>query len=262
MTGFAELHHRPTPLLLPNAWDVPTVLGFVDAGYPAIGTTSFGIAASLGHPDAGRLTRDATLALVRAVAGIPTHLSVDVEDGYADDPGEVADHIAELAAAGAVGINLEDSSNEALIDPGVAAAKITAVKQAVPDVFVNARIDTYWLDQHDTPADTLERAARYVDAGADGVFVPGTADADVIAELAATIPVPLNVLAAPGRSLDELAELGVRRVSTGSLPYRAALRTALDAVAAIRDVAVVPAALPYADLQARLAAFHEGTRVR
>lgn len=260
MTSFSELHHQPTPLLLPNGWDVPSILAFLDAGYPAIGTTSFGIAASLGRPDAERVTREANLALLRAVSTIPVPLSIDIEDGYTDDPAQAGDHVAELAAAGAAGINIEDSTGEALIAPDTAAAKIAAVKQAAPAVFLNARVDTYWLGQDATYQATLERANRYAEAGADGVFVPGTADTELIARLAAALPVPLNVLAVPGRSLDELAQLGVHRVSTGSLPYRAALRSALDTVAAFRDTTPAPAALPYPELQARLTAFRHQAR--
>ena len=100
---------------------------------------------------------------------------------------------------------------------------------------MNARVDTYWLGQDATVEATVDRASAYVEAGADGVFVPGLAEPDVLRELTAAIPVPVNVLAVPGRSLAELAELGVRRVSTGSLPYRAALAVAVEAAAAVRD---------------------------
>jgi 2-methylisocitrate lyase-like PEP mutase family enzyme len=251
---FRELHHGDRPLVLPNAWDVPSALAFLEAGFEAIGTTSFGVASSLGRPDGGRSTRDANLALARALAPLPCHISMDIEDGYADDAEQVAEYVGELdkAGGGIAGINIEDSSAEHLISPEAHAAKVAAVRNRCPDVFVNARVDTYWLGEDDTVEATLARAALYVDAGADGVFVPGASDPAVLRELTSNIPVPLNVLVIPALSLGELAELGVRRVSTGSLPYRAAIHAAAQVADAVRNGDPVPAAAPYPDLQARL----------
>lgn len=247
---FRDLHRGPRPLVLPNAWDVPSALAFADAGFEAIGTTSFGVASGLGRPDGGRATKDANLALARALSGLAVHLSVDVEDGYSDDPAEVAEYVARL---GVVGVNLEDSTAERLVAPQAHAAKVAAVKDRCPDVFVNARVDTYWLGTEAEVPATLERAAAYVRAGADGVFVPGATDPEVLRELAAGIPVPLNVLVVPDLTLDDLAGLGVRRVSTGSLPYRAAVHAATAVAAAVRDGRTdLPGAVPYKELQARL----------
>ncbi|GII84502.1 hypothetical protein Ssi03_24920 [Sphaerisporangium siamense] len=249
---FRELHHGDRPLILPNAWDVPSALAFLDAGFPAIGTTSFGVAAGLGRPDGERATARAGLALARALARLPCPVSVDIEDGYADDPGQVAAYAAELVSAGVAGVNIEDSGTEGLVAPAAHAAKVAAIKRRCPGLFVNARVDTYWLGEDATVGATLDRAAAYVAAGADGIFVPGAAEPSVIAALAEGIPVPLNVLAVPGLSAGETARLGVRRVSTGSLPYRAALDAAVGAATAVRDGRAVPAATPYADAQARL----------
>ena len=178
---FRDLHDGALPLLLPNAWDVASALAFAEAGFPAIGTTSFGVAASGGEPDGGRTSRDATLALARRLTALPCHVSADVEDGYDDDPGRVADYVAELGVAG---INLEDSTGERLVAPAAHAAKVAAVKARVPELFVNARVDTYWLGQDATVAATLARAAAYVEAGADGIFVPGaTEPADLRGDL-------------------------------------------------------------------------------
>ena len=255
MPSFAELHHRDLPLLLPNAWDVPSALAFVEAGFEAVGTTSFGVASSLGRPDGTRATRDANTALARALSTLDCHLSMDVEDGYSDDPDEVAGYVATLPVAG---VNIEDSTAERLVPPAAYAAKVAAVKRRCPGIFVNARVDTYWLKQDATVESTVDRAVRYVEAGADGVFVPGASAPDVLRELTAAIPVPVNVLAMPGRSLAELAGLGIRRVSTGSLPYRAAMHAASEVVLAVRDGRAVPDAVPYADLQARLVSHATG----
>ena len=196
---FADLHHADKPLLLPNAWDVPSALAFLDAGFAAIGTTSFGVA----------------------------------------------------------GVNIEDSTAERLISPQAHAAKVAAVKARTPDVFVNARIDTYWLHQEETVDATLERAYAYVEAGADGVFVPGAGDPEVLRTLTRAIAAPLNTLVIPSLSLDALGALGVRRVSTGSLPYRAAIHAATEAATAVRDGRAIPASAPYAELQARLRRYED-----
>jgi 2-methylisocitrate lyase-like PEP mutase family enzyme len=246
---FADLHHADKPLVLPNAWDVPSALAFLDAGFAAIGTTSFGVASSHGRADGARSTEAANLALARALSHLPCHVSVDIEDGYADEPDAVAAYVARLGVAG---INIEDSTAERLIAPQAHAAKIAAVKARTPDVFVNARVDTYWLQQEETVEATLERARAYVEAGADGVFVPGAGDPEVLRALTRAIAVPLNTLVIPTLSLGELGALGVRRVSTGSLPYRAAIHAATEVAGAVRDGRAIPASAPYADLQARL----------
>ncbi|HKN98185.1 MAG TPA: isocitrate lyase/phosphoenolpyruvate mutase family protein [Pseudonocardiaceae bacterium] len=247
--NFHDLHRAGTPLLLPNAWDVASAVTFADAGFPAVGTTSFGVGATGGHPDGARASRDATAALVHALAALPAHVSADIEDGYADDPDQVAAYVAGLGAAG---INIEDSTGEALIDPAAHAAKITAIKQRTPDVFVNARVDNYWLGQDATVDAVLRRAEIYTAAGADGIFVPGATDPADLRALAAAIPVPVNVLVVPDLTLDELADLGIRRVSTGSLPYRAALDAALGIATAVRDGDKPVAATPYPQVQQRL----------
>ena len=249
---FRELHDGALPLLLPNAWDVASALAFAAAGFPAVGTTSFGVAASAGRPDGGRSTKAATRALVRKLATLPCHVSADVEDGYDDDPERVATYVAELGIAG---INLEDSTAERLIPPEAHAAKVAAIKRRSPALFVNARIDTYWLGQDATVSQTLARAAAYVAAGADGIFVPGATEPDDLRALTAAIPVPVNVLAIPGRSLAQLASLGVRRVSTGSLPYRRAVDAAVEVATALRDDDPLPQATPYTEMQARLVRF-------
>jgi 2-methylisocitrate lyase-like PEP mutase family enzyme len=249
---FRDLHYGQTPLLLPNAWDVGSAIAFADQGFPAVGTTSFGVGAAAGYADGGRASKDATTWLVRALGGLPGYVSADIEDGYSDDPGEVADYVSALGAAG---VNVEDSSAGALIAPERHAAKVGAVKQRAPGVFVNARIDNYWLRQDAAIPAVLERAAAYVAAGADGIFVPGVRAPADLETLAAQIPVPVNVLVVPGLTVTDLARLGIRRVSTGSLPYRAAVDAAVAVANAARDAGELPAATPYPEAQARLARY-------
>ncbi|RAG87504.1 isocitrate lyase/phosphoenolpyruvate mutase family protein [Streptacidiphilus pinicola] len=257
--AFRELHHRPgEPLLLPNAWDHASACALAEAGFAAVGTTSLGVAAAAGLPDGAGRTRGETLRLVRQLAR-PIRsgrllLTVDIEGGFSDDPAEVAALAGELAGAGAVGVNLEDGRADGGLTPApLHAAKIRAVKAAVPWLFVNARTDTHWLRRGDL-AETTSRLAAYQDAGADGVFVPGLAEeGSVVAAVGAT-GLPLNVLAVPGGpSLARLAELGVRRVSLGSLLFRLGLGTAVDAAVRLRAGDALPSApraLDYGAVQA------------
>ncbi|MFD5792598.1 isocitrate lyase/phosphoenolpyruvate mutase family protein [Streptomyces diastatochromogenes] len=230
VTPFAALHHRPgEPLLLPNAWDHASAAALAAHGYPAIGTTSLAVAAAVGLPDGEAATRDHTLRLALTLGSEPYLLSVDAEDGFSEDPDEVAELAHQLWAVGVVGINLEDGLGPATRH----AAKIAAVKAAVPGLFVNARTDTYWLGDGDE-TDTLRRLDAYQQAGADGVFVPGLTDPARIDALVRRVDAPLNILYSPaGPTVPRLADLGVRRVSLGSLLYRRALGAALDAVADI-----------------------------
>lgn len=185
-TSFAALHHRPgEPLLLPNAWDHASAAALAARGFPAIGTTSLAVAAAVGLPDGAAATREHTLRLARTLGPEPYPLSVDAENGFGDDPDEVAELARELWAAGVAGINLEDG----LGPSGRHAAKIAAVKAAVPELFVNARTDTHWSGDGDA-RDTLRRLDAYQEAGADGVFVPGLTDPRGIASLVRHLEAP------------------------------------------------------------------------
>ncbi|WP_217177125.1 isocitrate lyase/phosphoenolpyruvate mutase family protein [Streptomyces sp. AC495_CC817] len=254
LSPFARLHHESVPLLLPNAWDHASAAALAAAGFPAVGTTSLGVAAALGLPDGAAATVGATVALTRRLGSGPFLLSVDAEGGFSDDPEEVAALAVELYEAGAAGINLEDGRPDGTLTPVEAhAAKITAVKAAVPGLFVNARTDTHWLGR--AREETATRLAVYERAGADGVFVPGLADPEAIAALTATLVVPLNILYTPtGPTLPELTALGVRRVSLGSLLYRTALAAAVTTATAVRDGRptdpTIPSRIPsYAEVQ-------------
>ncbi|HXF01454.1 MAG TPA: isocitrate lyase/phosphoenolpyruvate mutase family protein [Arthrobacter sp.] len=258
MATFLELHHMDAPLLLPNAWDVGSALAFVAAGFPAVGTTSFGVAASAGQPDGGGSSKTATAALVAQLVRLPVHLTADIEDGYADDPDQVASFVAELAARGVAGINIEDSKAGHLVEPAVLAGKVAAIKQRTPGVFVNARVDNFWFAEQATVDAVLLRAHAYADAGADGIFVPGLADPEDIRRITAGIGLPVNVLAHPTLTVAELGELGIRRVSSGSLPYRAAVDAAVNVATTLRDGGRVPPATSYWEMQSRLEAFSQG----
>ncbi|MFF7176920.1 isocitrate lyase/phosphoenolpyruvate mutase family protein [Streptomyces sp. NPDC008121] len=217
---FRALHTRHRPLALANVWDVASARITEAAGATAIATTSAGVAWSLGVADGDKLSRDQALAVIaRITAAVGVPVTADIEGGYGDGPAAVAETIARVIDVGVVGVNIEDGTR----DPAGLAARLTAARAAahragVP-LFLNARIDTFLFGLGDPATrlrDTLTRARRYVDAGADGIFVPGVTEPATITELAAAIPVPLNVMAAPGASVHELGTLGAARVSLGS----------------------------------------------
>jgi 2-methylisocitrate lyase-like PEP mutase family enzyme len=227
---FRALHHGDTPLFLPNAWDHASAAALAGAGFRAVGTTSLGVAVAAGKPDAEGATRAETVALARAIAPLAL-VTVDIESGFG---GDVAVLASELLDAGAVGLNLEDAMGT--VEDTV--ERVAAIKAAAPGLFVNARTDTYWLKEEATVGATLRRAAAYLEAGADGIFVPGVSDAATIAELTAGIDAPVNVLFSPGL---DFATLGVARVSTGSLLFRAALGATTAFAEAVRDGRPLPA---------------------
>ncbi|PDP88673.1 PEP phosphonomutase [Glycomyces fuscus] len=238
------LHLRGDPLLLPNAWDHASAAALAAAGFRAVGTTSLGVAAAAGLPDARGLAREETLRLARGLSRLDVPVSVDVEGGFGASPAQVAALAAELERMGIAGINLEDGlADGGLADTGHQRAVIRAVKEAAPSLFLNARTDTRWLPGH--AQQTADRTAAYEEAGADGVFVPGLRDEEEIAALVRALRVPLNILHSPdGPPLRVLAELGVRRVSCGSLLFRAALHGALAAAEAVASGLPLPEGVP------------------
>ncbi|MEV4413852.1 isocitrate lyase/phosphoenolpyruvate mutase family protein [Catellatospora sp. NPDC049609] len=233
MSDFAALHGAGDPLILPNVWDVASARQLAGAGFPALGTTSLGVAAANGLPDGQGVICAETVRLVAAVASLPVCLTADIETGSVEAA-------AAVAAAGAVGVNMEDAMGSATAH----AALIRAVKRHVPGLFVNARTDTYWQRPGDLQ-ETLTRVRLYADAGADGVFVPGLADPADIAAVVAAVDIPVNVLFLPDRhTVAALTDLGVRRISTGSLLFRAALAASVQTARAVRDGLPITAALP------------------
>jgi 2-methylisocitrate lyase-like PEP mutase family enzyme len=222
-----DLHHAPSILVLPNAWDVATAKIFESAGFPAIATTSAGVAAALGYPDGERVPSQEMLAVVARIAhavGVP--VTADMEAGYGDP---VATAKA-VVAAGAVGMNLEDATGkdpEMLVEISAQCAVLREIAALGLPLLVNARTDVFLAQVGDPStrlARTIERLNAYRDAGADSLFAPGVTDAETIARLAREVRGPLNILATPAApSIAELHALGVARVSTGSGPARAAL---------------------------------------
>jgi 2-methylisocitrate lyase-like PEP mutase family enzyme len=237
---FASLHRRATPLLLPNAWDLSSAIVLSNEGFGAIGSTSLGVAVASALADGHGLTRDPTLELAATLCrSVPALITMDIENGFSDRPSEVAEVCRQLEAVGVVGVNVEDGRADGTLREAELHGRIvTAIKEATPQLFVNARIDTHWLRARDsrTVTESLRRASTYVDAGADGIFIPGVEDRDDLDTYVRRIDAPINALFAPaGPTVDELAALGVRRISTGSLLFRAGIGAVISTLRAVRD---------------------------
>lgn len=263
---FHALHRQPGVLAILNAWDAGSARVFEQAGCAAIGTTSAGIAYALGRPDGEALTRaELVEATARIAAATTLPLTADVESGYGATPAAVGETVAEVVAAGAVGVNLEDAAPDgsaslrALEDQ---CARLRAARAAADDagvpLFLNARTDVSWLgvgperERHEL---IVTRARAYAEAGADGLFVPGLSDPDELARVVAATALPVNVLATRTTpSLDELERIGVKRLSVGSGPVRAALdlaaRIALEVLETGNSELMVAGTLTYREANA------------
>ena len=226
--AFAAMHTGGKILVLPNASDVGSAKVVVEAGFPALATSSAGVAWLLGYADGQKISRTDMLFMVgRIAAALEVPVTADMEAGYGTAPEAVAQTVRETIEAGAVGLNIEDGAFEGtgpLIDIGLATERIAAGRAAaeaagVPAV-INARTDVL-LKGGKGPAaidEAIKRANAYRAAGADCLFVPFARDAETIATLAEGIDGPLNILAgAVSPPVPELARLGVARVSIGGL---------------------------------------------
>jgi 2-methylisocitrate lyase-like PEP mutase family enzyme len=232
---FRDLHRGPRTLVLPNIWDVAGARVLEQAGVAAIATTSAGIAFALGYPDGEKISRQEMFAVVARIAPkVNLPVTADAEAGYGDRPDDAAQTARAVIEAGAVGLNLEDGTDDPkqpLADLSLQLEKIAAVREiartmGVPLV-LNARTDVYLLQvgkPEDRFDETVRRLSAYRDAGADCLFAPGVRELQVISRLVRELQHPLNILAGPGSPpISELQKIGVARVSLGSSPMRATL---------------------------------------
>lgn len=243
------MHEPGKLLLLPNAWDLTSARVLERAGFAAIGTTSLATAFGAGVPDGAGVTRDQTLDLATQLGGLDALVTVDVEGGFSEDPVDVAEIVRVLVGSGAVGFNIEDGQQEGTLVPvEVQVDKIRACREANADIFINARVDTYWVGSargDAAAAEVLERARRYVDAGADGIFIPALSDLEQIREFCDAIAVPVNVLYSPsGCTVNELNAALVGRLSTGSYLFRNAASSTVDAIKGIAGGGLPGAGIP------------------
>jgi 2-methylisocitrate lyase-like PEP mutase family enzyme len=265
---FRKMHDGSRILIMPNAWDVASARLLEAAGFSAIATTSAGVNWSLGHPDGEVIGLPTMLEAVRRIAErISVPVTADMVSGFGPAPEDAAETVRGIISAGAVGLNLEDSTGDPLnplVDILLHVEKVQAAREAattagVP-VVINARTDIFLaaVGAPDTRLDhAVRRANAYREAGADCLFVPGVQDTATISHLARSIAGPLNILARPGiPSIPELTALGVARVSVGSGPMLAALgrlrRIAAELLGPGTFAAMTEDTIPYAELNALL----------
>ena len=220
--------HKQHPLILPNAWDAGSARVIEEAGAAAIGTTSAGISWSKGMSDGQSLTRHQMVDAVRAIVeATDLPVSADIESGYGNGaPHDVAETVEAILAAGAVGINLEDApgnKGDLLQSADAQVERIKAARDVAEaagiNLFINARTDVYLagVGEEKTRLDeVIHRSRLYLEAGADGIFVPGLCDLDDIRTLTKSVDAPINIMVGAGSpDIARLAESGVSRVSLG-----------------------------------------------
>jgi 2-methylisocitrate lyase-like PEP mutase family enzyme len=236
--AFRALHGRDRAFVIPNPWDLGSARLLERMGFEALATTSAGFAFSVAMQD-NTVPRDRVMPHVRELAAAtPLPVSVDLGNGFGDEPGVVAETIRQVAAAGAVGGSIEDStgrSDEPLYERGLAIERVraaVAVARALPFPFtLTARAENFLVGRADL-ADVIARLKAYVEAGADVVFAPGLSRIEDVAAVVKAVPLPLNVLAASSGAVwtvDQLSAAGVKRVSVGSAFTRAAYGALLRA---------------------------------
>jgi 2-methylisocitrate lyase-like PEP mutase family enzyme len=244
-----SLHRRGEPLLLPNAWDAATARAVEAAGFPAVATTSGGVAASLGYQDLEDAPADEMFAAAARIArSVHVPVTVDAEAGYGLEATEL---VAALRRVGAAGCNLEESDYTVgrLRDPHRHAEWLGAVRTAATEsdypLVINARIDVFLRgfiggaepgQQQELVPDAVRRAHAYLEAGADCVYPIALWEAEALREFASQVRAPMNVMRLPqAPSLAELAELGVARVSWATLLYRDAMARFEAELASLRE---------------------------
>ncbi|MFG2723287.1 isocitrate lyase/phosphoenolpyruvate mutase family protein [Streptomyces sp. NPDC048416] len=236
VAAFRALHQGRAagdPLILPGPWDAASARVFEEAGFPALATPSAGVSASLGYEDGSTPADEMFAAVARIVRSVSIPVSADIEGGYGLAPKELVDRLLET---GAVGCNLEDSADRVLKDMDRHADWLAEVRaEAGERIFINARVDTY-LRGVPEPAAAIARARAYVAAGADGVY-PFAAPPEHLPEIAAAVPVPVNMAALPDApSPRRLGELGAGRVTFGPGLHKRATHALRDIAREVREL--------------------------
>ena len=258
--AFRKLHESGF-FLIPNPWDVGTARMLRSLGFKALATTSSGLAFSQGLPDADwAVPRDVALEHIRQIASsVDLPINADFESGYAHSPEEIGENVRLCVATGVAGLSIEDASGHAdkpLYDFALAVERIRAAREAVGSsgVLLTARAECFLVNCSDPLRESIRRLTAYAEAGADVLYAPGAVSrAEVEAIVQAVRPKPVNVLVSGSRamSLQELAALGVRRVSTGSALARTAWSGFLHAARVMaRDNSMegLDGAVPFSEL--------------
>lgn len=231
---FFQLHHQEQPLLIGNVWDVMSAKIFEQKGFKAVATSSAALARTMGYEDGEQIPFELMLKMVeRIINNITIPLSVDIEAGFSRSIEGIIENLEKLYELGVVGFNLEDSHrNETryLQCEDDFARIISSIKEYFENknmnMFVNARTDAYVLKLSNAFDETIKRIRVYEKAGASGIFVPYLTDKSEIEKVVQSTKLPVNVFATPGLpSFDELAQLGIKRISMATWPHRAMLRS-------------------------------------
>ena len=257
---FRALHERPEPLLLPNPWDPGTARLLADLGFEALGHDQPRRREHAGPRARRRRARCSTTAAA-ICAATPLPVTADLENGYADDPAEAAKMIETAFAAGVVGASIEDTTGDPdapIYDFGLAVDRVRAaveVARGLPVPFtLTARAENLLHGVTDLD-DTIRRLQAFEEAGADVLYAPGLRTLDEMRAVVSSVGRPVNVVmgfADPAITLEQLAEIGVRRVSIGGALSRLALRSFVDGARQMRAgrFGFVADMLPIADLRA------------
>jgi len=264
-----KLHVGPRTLVLPNAWDAASARVLEELGYPAIATTSAGVAFALGYSDGQRISRDEMLDIVARIArAVRVPVTADMESGYGTTPAEMAETAKAIIRAGAVGLNLEDVTGDtesSQVDIALQQEKIRTIREVSASLgvslVINARTDVYLMPIGPAATRferTVERLRAYRAAGADCVFAPGVSDRALIEELVKAVGAPLNILVTPGcPPIPELQELGVARASIGSGVMRTTLglvrRIGKELLETGMSTALFEGAIPFAEINELMA---------
>jgi 2-methylisocitrate lyase-like PEP mutase family enzyme len=252
---FLALHQRSQAFVMPNAWDGASAVLLKRAGFEALGSTSLGLAFSLGRQDGSHaVSRTEAIehaALLARVSGLP--INGDLEDGFGAEPQECVATVRAAIDAGLAGLGIEDTTADParpIHDFDAAVARVRAAAQAARGrIVLTGRTDNFINGRPDLD-DTIRRLSAFAEAGADVLYAPGLPDMDaIVAVVRAVAPKPVNVLIGPGDGTVPLAELsaaGVRRVSVGGALYRVAMSALVKAAQALRggDLTVVTGAIP------------------
>lgn len=261
--AFKALHERDGAFVIPNPWDAGSARMLASLGFEALATTSAGLAFSLGRPDAeGALTPEETLDNARAIVdATPLPVAADLENGFGDLPEDCARTIQRAGEAGLVGGSIEDASGRSdapIYDFELSVARVRAAVAAARSLSfpftLCARAENLLHGRLDLD-DTIRRLQAYAEAGADVLYAPGLRSVEEIrAVVLAVAPTPVNVLMGmPGvpLSVNQLQDLGVKRISVGSSLARAALGAFQRAALEIREQGTFgygEQALPFAQL--------------
>ncbi len=236
---FLKYHQDKEILVLLNSWDRGSSKLIEACGYKAIATTSMGIAASLGYPDCEVIQLSEMIEVVTGiVSAVQVPVTVDIEAGYGDNLKEIIHSVNKIIATGIVGINIEDSIdlNPALIDEVEFCERISAIRSLSDSLgfhlVINARTDSFYTSSgslQEKLSESIKRGNKYLDAGADCVFIQPVWEKETISTLVREINGPINILSNPGigaglpPSVRELQDLGVARLSLGSGLMKATL---------------------------------------